>query len=290
MSKIVTEVAPLQRGDCFYIAERHKTSFTYPLHRHIEYELNFVANCRGVRRTVGDSLEVLGDYDLCLLGGGIEHEWKQYQCRSADIYEITIQFADDIFAGPLIEKAAMASIRNMLKDSETGIAFSMEAIMHNFGRIKTLLTLTDSFYQMTGLFEILYELSKTSYRQLASSAFAGADTSNDNRRIQKITDYVAEHFKDDIRLADIASQAGMTPSAFSRFFKLHTHKNISEYIIDTRLGYAARKLADSSMTVLEICYTSGFNNISYFNRIFRKKKGCTPTEFRNNYHKTKIVG
>ncbi len=289
MSKIVTEVAPLSRQDCFYIAERHKTGFTYPLHRHIEYELNFVANCRGVRRTVGDSLEVLGDYDLCLIGGGIEHEWKQYQCRSKDIYEITIQFADDIFVGPLIEKSNMESIRNLLKDSEMGVAFGMDAIMQNYERIKSLVTLTDGFYQMLKLFEILYELSATDYRQLASSAFAHTDVTNDSRRIQKITDFVADHFKEDIHLKDIAAQVGMTPSAFSRFFKLRTHKSISEYIIDTRLGHASRKLADSSQSILEICYTSGFNNISYFNRIFKKKKGCTPTEFRNSYWKNKII-
>ena len=81
----------------------------------------------------------------------------------------------------------------------------------------------------------------------------------------------------------------MTPTAFSRFFKLRTAKSISEYVIDVRLGHAARFLADSTMAIVEICYRCGFNNISNFNRIFKKRKGCTPTEFRENYHKKHVI-
>ena len=98
-----------------------------------------------------------------------------------------------------------------------------------------------------------------------------------------------ENYRNEIRLQDLADIASMTPTAFSRFFKLRTNKSISEYIIDVRLGHAARLLADSTMAVVEICYRCGFNNISNFNRIFRKRKGCTPTEFRDNYHKKHII-
>ncbi len=289
MNNIVSEVTPISERDCFYLAERHKTEFTYPLHKHHEFELNFVANCRGVRRAVGDSLEVVGDYDMCLLGAGIEHEWQQYECQSADVHEITIQFADDLVSGALLEKNHMASIKKLLKDSEMGVAFDMEAILHNYSRLEALLKIDNGFYQVLKLFEILYELSCSNYRILASSAFAKTDITAESRRVQKVTEYVAEHFKEEIRLQTLADLVGMTPSAFSRFFKLRTHKSISDYIIETRLGYASRKLADSSMSILEVCYTSGFNNISYFNRIFKKKKGCTPTDFRNNYHKKKII-
>ncbi len=238
---------------------------------------------------MGDSLEVVGDYDMCLLGAGIEHEWQQYECQSADVHEITIQFADDLVSGALLEKNHMASIKKLLKDSEMGVAFDMEAILHNYNRLEALLKIDNGFYQVLKLLEILYELSRSNYRILASSAFANADVTAESRRVKKVTEYVAEHFKEEIRLQTLADLVGMTPSAFSRFFKLRTHKSISDYIIETRLGYASRKLADSSMSILEVCYTSGFNNISYFNRIFKKKKGCTPTDFRNNYHKKKII-
>ena len=94
---------------------------------------------------------------------------------------------------------------------------------------------------------------------------------------------------DEIRLATLADIAGMSPSAFSRFFKLHTGRNLSEYIIDIRLGCATRLLVDTSQSIAEISFNCGFNNLSNFNRIFKKKKNCSPTEFRENYHKTRII-
>lgn len=289
MSNILSEITPISERDCFYLAERHKTQFSYPLHKHPEYELNFVGNAKGAHRVVGDSIEIVGDFDMCLLGSGIEHEWQQYECVSPDIHEITIQFANDLISESLLEKNYMSSIKKLLKDSEHGVCFSMEAILHTYDKLEELLKIGNGFYQVLKLFEILYELSQSDYRLLASSAFANTEVTAESRRVQKVTDYVAKHFKEEIRLQDLSDLVGMTPSAFSRFFKLRTHKSISDYIIDVRLGYAARKLADSAMSILEICYTSGFNNISYFNRIFKKKKGCTPTEFRSNYRKKKII-
>ena len=107
--------------------------------------------------------------------------------------------------------------------------------------------------------------------------------------MQKVKEYIDGHFREEIHLQDLADIVSMTPTAFSRFFKLRTSKNISEYIIDVRLGYAARLLVDSTMAIVEICYRCGFNNISNFNRIFKKKRGCTPTEFRENYQKKHII-
>lgn len=289
MSNIISEVTPISEKDCFYLAERHKTIFTYPLHKHKEYELNFVCHGRGAKRIIGDSIEEIGDVDLALLGSGIEHEWQQGSCISNDIHEITIQFATDLFGDSLMSKNHMVSVRKLLEDSSVGVVFNTEAILHIYERLEDLLKINNGFYQVLKLFEILYELSLSEYRCMASSEFAHVETSTESRRVKKVTEYVAEHFKGEIRLQELADLAGMTPSAFSRFFKLRTHKSISDYIIDVRLGYAARKLADSSMSVVEVCYTSGFNNVSYFNRIFKKKKGCTPTAFRNNYRKTKVI-
>ena len=100
---------------------------------------------------------------------------------------------------------------------------------------------------------------------------------------------ISKNYMDELRLPELASMAGMSPSAFSRFFKLHTGRNISEYIIDLRLGYAARMLVDTAKSISEIGFDCGFNNLSNFNRIFKKKKGCSPSEFRENYHKTRII-
>ena len=100
MSNVFTEITCLSEKDCFHIVERHKTEFTYPLHQHKEFELNFIENGGGVRRIVGDSVEYIGDYELVLIGGeNLEHVWEQGNCRSKDIREITIQFSQDVFSG-----------------------------------------------------------------------------------------------------------------------------------------------------------------------------------------------
>ena len=116
MEKIITEVSPLSAKDCFYIVDREKDSFTYPLHRHEEMELNFVRNCDGARRIVGDSIEVLGKYDLALVGGGLEHAWDQYDCRSKSIHEITIQFPTDLLSEQFLAKNQLTSMRVMFEN------------------------------------------------------------------------------------------------------------------------------------------------------------------------------
>ena len=105
MSKAFTEITRLSEKDCFYIVERHKTEFTYPLHQHKEFELNFIEHGKGVRRIVGDSVEEIGDYELVLIGGqDLEHVWEQGRCKSKDIREITIQFSSDIFGDEILSK------------------------------------------------------------------------------------------------------------------------------------------------------------------------------------------
>lgn len=101
----------------------------------------------------------------------------------------------------------------------------------------------------------------------------------DSRRVQKVQEYINAHYQEEIRLNQLADMVGMTPVSFSRFFKLRTGKNLSDYIIDIRLGFAARLLVDSTMSIAEICYECGFNNLSNFNRIFKKRKNVRPKSF-----------
>jgi AraC-like DNA-binding protein len=111
----------------------------------------------------------------------------------------------------------------------------------------------------------------------------------DSRRVRKVEEEIARNYNKQIYLKDLADMVGMTPTAFSRFFKIRTGRTLSDYIIDIRMGHAARMLVDTTMTMSEICYECGFNNISNFNRIFKKRKGCCPKEFRENYLKTKLI-
>lgn len=289
--RIIHEVTPLMGKDVLYIADRHKKEFTYPIHNHSVYELNFVENAKGVRRIVGDSQEVIGDYDLCLITSpDLEHVWEQNECHSDDIREITVQFDFSMSDETLFGRNPYASITRMMQEAKKGLAFPLQAIMKVYGMLDTLSSVKDGFYAVQQFLTILYELSRCeNARTLASSSYAKVTVEDDSRRILKVKNFISKNYMDELRLPELASLAGMSSSAFSRFFKLHTGRNISEYIIDLRLGYAARMLVDTAKSISEIGFDCGFNNLSNFNRIFKKKKGCSPSEFRESYHKARII-
>lgn len=289
MDKIITEITPLEEKDCLYLVDRNKESFSYPLHKHEEFELTFEENCDGSRRIVGDSIEEIGKYDLVLIGSNLEHKWEQFACQSKMMREVTIQFSPALFSESLLHKDHMQSISQLLERAKNGVAFGMGAVMRIYAKFNEIAAAKPGFYRFIKLLEILYELSiEDDYHILASSGFSHNKMTPDSRRVRKVEEYIDKHFTEEIRLQTVSDIAGMTPTAFSRFFKLRTGRTLSDYIIDIRLGYAARQLIDTTTSVVEICYNSGFNNVSNFNRIFKKRKGCSPTTFRENYHKNKI--
>ena len=289
--KVLHEITPLMGKDVLYIADRHKKEFTYPIHNHEVFELNFVEHAPGVRRIVGDSSEVIGEYELVLITSpDLEHVWEQHECKSQDIREITVHFDISMDEDSLFGKTPFTSLRKMMNEARKGLAFPMPAIMKVYAQLNSLSTIKEGFYAVIQFLTILYELSKCDgARTLASTSYAKVAVEDDSRRILKVKNYISTNFMDEMRLATLADIAGMSPSAFSRFFKLHTGRNLTDYIIDIRLGYATRMLVDTSRSISEISFNCGFNNLSNFNRIFKKKKGCSPSEFRESYHKTKVL-
>ena len=291
-TKVLHEITPLGEHDFMYVADPHKQEFTYPIHCHDIFELNFVENAAGCRRVVGDHSEVVGNLDLVLITSpDLEHVWEQHECRSQDIHEVTIQFYID-FDSPTspFSTNPFLSIHRMLNRAKHGLAFPERAIMMLYPRIIRFSAIKDGFMAVQEFFGILYELSKIDDAyELASSAFAKVEVESDSRRVLKVKSFIDSHFKDEIRLEQLSDMVGMTPTAFSRFFHLRTGKSLSEYIVDVRLGYVSRRLVDTADSVSEICYACGFNTLSNFNRLFRKHKGCSPTEFREKYQKTKVI-
>lgn len=290
--KVLQEITPLGADDFMYVADRHKQLMDYPIHYHDVMELTFVENATGCRRVVGDSSEVIDDLDLVLItSANLEHVWEQHECRSSDIHEITVQFKFDLEGeNSPFHTNPFKSICKMMERAKHGLAFPRPAILTVYHRLISLSDIRENFIMAQELLNILHELSKfDNARELSSSSYAKVHLESESRRVLKVKNYIDQHYKDEIRLEQLADLIGMTPTAFSRYFKHRTGKNLSEYVGDIRMGYAARRLVDTTDTVAEICYTCGFNTLSNFNRQFRKRKGCTPTEFRENYYKTKII-
>lgn len=280
--EIFTEITHLEPLDIFYVGDRHKTYFEYPAHCHEVYELNFVENAAGVVRTIGDSHEIIGDLDLVLITGSkLVHVWEQGTCPEHDIHEITIHIDPDIFQGSLMDKRAFASVRRMIERAQRGLAFPENVIRLLSEDINNLAQSNDSFASVIRLFNLLYRLSLVEdAHELSSSSFVDAKAENEDERVRQVKEFIANNYMRDIGLQEMADLVCMAPESFSRFFRKKTGRTPNRYLIDYRLGIAARLLITTPHQVSEIGFSCGFNTLSHFNRLFRESKGCTPSEFR----------
>ena len=285
------EVSPLSSKDCFILIERQKSNFNFPVHVHPEYELNYIENAKGAQRIVGDSIEDIEEEELVLIANPrLEHAWMDHHNRSQHIHEITIQFHPDLLEESFLNKNQMVSVRQLFRRAEKGVAFSREAVIKVRPMLKLLTCENDSFYSLIKLLIIFHELSlDRGIRELASRLFM-TDTrqeGDNNHKLNKIIDYINRHYAETIRLPDVAEMVNMSEASFCRFIKQHTSRSFIDFLTDIRLGAASRALVDSADSIAEIGYKCGFNNLSNFNRIFKKKKDCSPKEFRENYRKKK---
>lgn len=288
---VINEITPLTARDCFYVADRRKDRFGYPLHCHDAYEINYVQHGRGAQRIVGDSVETIGDYDLVLIANPqLPHAWAQGECTGTQIHEITIQLQPEIFPQNVMVKRSLEGIAKMFKRAHSGLVFSMDAIMRNHQLLEQIAVAGDEFERLLSVWRLLYQLSEdTEARELSTSAFMESATSPENDRIHKVERYVHNHYFEEISLEDLAGLVNMTTVSFSRFFKLHTGRTFSEYLINIRLGYAAHELVSTTASTADIAYRCGFNNLSNFNRLFRKYKQMSPSDFKRVYKKNTYI-
>jgi hypothetical protein len=159
--RVIHEITPLIGKDVLYIADRRKKEFTYPIHNHEVFELNFVEHAAGVRRIVGDSNEVIGEYDLVLITSpDLEHVWEQNTCTSDDIREVTVQFDIGMGEDSLFGRNPFIPVRKMMNEARKGLCFPMSAIMKVYKELDTLSSVADGFYAVVQFMTILYELSR----------------------------------------------------------------------------------------------------------------------------------
>ena len=159
---VLHEITPLMDKDVMYIADRHKKEFTYPIHNHEVFELNFVEHAPGVRRVVGDSSEVIGEYDLVLITSlDLEHVWMQNTCVSQDIHEITVQFRFDLTSNSIFSKNPFDRIFRMLNQARKGLAFPMDAIMKVYNQLLALKSIDGKFESFISfiIIPIIWEIS-----------------------------------------------------------------------------------------------------------------------------------
>lgn len=281
---LLKEIIPLTNGDCFTIFSRVKTSFDFPLHYHEEFELNFIMNGKGVKRVIGDHMGEIDEYELVLVGPNLQHAWFTHKFTGKELTEVTIQFPKDFLEDKFLRRNQLSFVRTMFEKSVRGILFSQETAKKLASNILQL-NQKQGFDGVLELLSILHDLSISRNIMLLSDAtFNNTESFTYNsRRIEKVMEYLNQNFDKQISLNEVAKQANMTQAAFSRFFKTKTGNNYIDSLNEIRLGHAARLLIDTNRSIAEIAYHCGFNNISNFNRLFKKKKGVTPKAFREDY-------
>ena len=283
--KLLREITPLTQSDCFTIHNRIKSDFDFPLHYHEEFELNFIQHAQSAKRVIGDHMEEIGDLELVLVGPNLQHGWFNHKCKSKEIKEITIQFHRNLLDDKFLQRNQMSLIRNMFQQSMRGILFSKKTIQSITPRLIGL-TQKHGFDSVLELLSILHDLSTSrDMRTLSDMAFQNPESSSYNsRRIENVMTHLNKNFEKKLSLSEASKLASMTEVAFSRFFKARTGKTFVDTLNDIRLGHASRMLIETTHSIGEVAYRCGFNNMSNFNRIFRKKKDCTPKEFRMEYN------
>ena len=158
----------------------------------LQWRVEGIEHAAGVRRIVGDSSEVIGDYDLVLITSPqLEHVWEQNTCTSEDIREITIQFDFGMSEDSLFGRNPFFSVRKMMNEARKGLCFPLSAIMGVYKELDTLSSIKDGFYAVMQFMTILYELSRCEgARTLASSSFAKIAVEDDSRRILKVKNFI----------------------------------------------------------------------------------------------------
>ena len=287
---ILREITPLKETDCFLVFDRRKKGYNFPIHFHPEFELGFVENAEGARRYVGDHIGTIGQQELILVGPNVIHCWEDYRNnKENEMHEITVQFPRELFSEALLNRNILKPINDLFKNASRGILFSQETIDLVAPRIKSLVHLRD-YEAFLEIQAILFELAISPNQQfLASPTYQIKTDFHNSKRIEDIYKYVVDNFSNKLKLEDVASRFNMTVISFTRLMKQHTGKSFVDFVNEIRLGHAARMLIETNNSITDICFECGFNNISNFNRIFKKHKDVTPSEFRDNFNGTKIV-
>lgn len=275
------EITSLTDSDLFVLLDNHRAKFDYPVHYHRDYELNIVLKTEG-QRIVADSVEDFDELDIVLIGPNVAHAWRGE--TTDDTHVITIMF-EEYFADRYIEgKTIYKPIHDLLVRSRNGIHFTGNGLGAIVTKCKEL-SRSKGFVSSLLFFEILQMLSQVSLRNqriLGSTSYSNADVirKSKSRRIEKICSYIEDNYPKNIALEDIAELVNMSPSAASHFFKKHTNRTLSSYVIEIRVGHASRMLFETTRPINDIAYECGFGNISNFNRTFKKYKNKTPREYR----------
>jgi AraC-like DNA-binding protein len=261
---------------------RNENIKSHVWHYHPEVELIFVCGGSG-KRQIGSNISYFTEGDLVLMGSNLPHCGMTNENTKND-YEMVIQFKPDFLGETIWELPEMQRIVNLLEKSKAGIVFS-ENVKKTIGKKIVEMHESSSLERLVKFIEILDALASTQdYRILNAGKYYLQTQVEDNERINIIFNYVKDHFKEQITLEEIADLANMKVPSFCRYFKKITNKTFTQFVNEYRITHSLKLLAEQPLSITEVCFESGFNNFSYFNKTFKEYIKKTPSQYRKEFN------
>ena len=261
--------------------------FIVPWHYHPAIEIMYITRGIGTR-FVGDCIEQYEEGDVCMIGPNLPHEWRNddaYFDKESGLRAtcICLFFKREIFDPNFIRLPEMNNIRDLIERSRRGLKFTGNSKLEITRFIRS--SVNDvGVRKVTNLLTLL-ELMATSteYELLASVGFTNSVNSEDFERFNKVYKFLVKNFATSIRLEEVSTLVGLTPTAFCRYFKERTKKTFVEYLNEMRIGYSKKLLLENKMKISTISGEVGFPNLSNFISQFKKVTGMSPSQFQKQF-------
>lgn len=261
--------------------------FIVPWHYHPAIEIMYITRGIGTR-FVGDCIEQYEEGDVCMIGPNLPHEWRNddaYFDKESGLRAtcICLFFKREIFDPNFIRLPEMNNIRDLIERSRRGPKFTGKSKLEITRFIRS--SVNDvGVRKVTNLLTLL-ELMATSteYELLASVGFTNSVNSEDFERFNKVYKFLVKNFATSIRLEEVSTLVGLTPTAFCRYFKERTKKTFVEYLNEMRIGYSKKLLLENKMKISTISGEVGFPNLSNFISQFKKVTGMSPSQFQKQF-------
>lgn len=255
-------------------------------HYHPEVELVYIEEGRG-KRHIGNNISYFNEGDLIMIGANLPHYGFSSRL-SGDNREIVAQINESCFGNGFLNMVETSSISDLFEKSKLGISFYGETKAKVGERLKDMFYMT-SFEKLVELIKILHLMSLSSEYELLNATGTSLQVKgDDNHRIDVIYDFVRSNFESKITVDEIAEKVNMSTPAFCRFFKKSTAKTFIQFLNEYRVAHACKLISEESMSISEIALDCGFQNLSNFNRAFKKVTAKSPSDYKQELQRVLV--
>ncbi len=251
-------------------------------HYHPEIELVYVNGGRG-KRQIGSHISYYISGSLILIGGNLPHCGFTDE-KTGNTKETIIQMNPDFLGKEFFGLAEMKNIKNLFNRAKAGLVFTGETKKIVGSKIESLADQMP-FERLLTLLSILNDLEEaTEFKLLNAEGFSMNLQMQDNDKINTIFNFVKTNFHEQIKLEEVADLVNMTVPSLCRYFKRITKKTFTKFVNEYRLVHASKLLVEKPISITEVCFESGFNNFSYFNKTFQEFTGKSASQYRKEHH------